>query len=291
MGRKSPAADGSYASFTKALHKSDAALARQLEFRFVDVESRIGHDPRKSLLQAMSPKPALLVAPNGEFAKLAAYNVADVPILFASYVQPVQAGIVKSMLKRSEAITGIWISEHLDGKRLEILRDAYPDVRTVGVLMDASWRQLADRLAPVELAARELGLTARIFVAETPEAVEEVLDHPDARGLDAWILPRSYVAVLATPMVVNRMRQWHKPLIVGNTADVLAGAPLSYATDTRFIWPTLASLSRRILTGEAAGQIAIQRPQRYVLAVRTGPETGLPPPSAAIVRMADVVLR
>jgi putative tryptophan/tyrosine transport system substrate-binding protein len=291
MGRVSASKDGSYSSFVKAMHKADPTLAGHLDFRFVDVETRAGHDPAEALHRALVERPALVLATNGEFAALAAREARGVPIVFSSYVHPVQAGFASSMLQREEPITGVWVSEHLDGKRLELLRDAYPSVRRVAVLMDRSWQQLADRLAPVEVAAREMGITAKVFVAETAADVQALLDDPASRDFDGWVVPRSYVAVLATPLIVKRLREWQKPLILGNTADVRNGAPMSYATDTRFIWPSLAALTGRVLAGEHAGHIPIQRPQRFVLALRTGSDTGLPPPSPEVVRQADVVLR
>lgn len=291
MGRGSASVDGSYASFVKAMQKLHPALTQQLDFRFVDVESRAGHDPAQTLRIALKQRPHLLLAPNGEFAKLAVQEAGGVPIVFSSYVHPVQAGFASSLLRREAAVTGVWVSEHLDGKRLELLKDAYPWIRSVGVIMDASWQQLANSLSPVEAAAHDLGLIAKVFVVETAEEVQAVLDDPRSRDLDGWVLPRSYVAVRATPMIIERLREWRKPLIVGNTADVRGGAPMSYATDTRFIWPGLATLAARVLAGEYAGHIPIQRPQRYVLAVRVGMDTGLPPPNPDVVRQADVVLR
>lgn len=291
MGRVSASKDGSYASFVKAMHRVDPALARQLDFRFVDVETRADHDPAAALHVALADHPAVLLATNGDFAALAAREAQGVPIVFSSYVHPVQAGFASSMLQRGQPITGIWVSEHLDGKRLELLKDAYPSVRRVAVLMDKSWQQLADRLAPVEAAAREMGITAHVFVAETAAEVQALLDDPASRDFDGWVVPRSYIAVQTTPLIVQRLREWKKPLILGNTADVRNGAPMSYATDTRFIWPSLAALTGRVLSGEHAGRIPIQRPQRYVLALRTGSDTGLPPPSPDVVRQADVVLR
>lgn len=292
LGRVSEEADTSFGSFVRAMTIIDPLLARKLEFRFVDVGTRPGHDPASALRAGLAEHPAAVLATNGDFAMLAAQASRDVPIVFASFVHPVHAGFSTSMLHRAEPITGIWISEHLDGKRLEFLRDAYPSVRRVGVLMDSSWQRLVNQLAPVEVAAKDLGMNVKVFVADTAEEARAVFEDPAARDLDGWVVPRSYVAVLSTPFIVQRLRDWHKPLILGSTADVRqGGAPLSYATDTRFIWPELATLTARVLAGEHAGRIPIQRPQRYVLAVRTGTETGLPAPSIEVVYQADLVLR
>ena len=66
---------------------------------------------------------------------------------------------------------------------------------------------------------------------------------------------------------------------------------MAYAQDLSFIWPGMADLVARVLGGEDAGAIPIVRPQRFVLAVRTGPETGVAPPDLRVVRRADIVYR
>ena len=69
------------------------------------------------------------------------------------------------------------------------------------------------------------------------------------------------------------------------------GGLMSYTQDTSFAWSALVDLSARVLEGEPAGAIPIMRPQRFELAVRVNPDTGVPPPSSAVIRRADRVVR
>lgn len=291
LGRVSAEADKGYANFLKACRDQSAEMSRQIDFDFVDTDERPENDVPEVLHGVLRGKPNLLLAPNGDIAALAARHAAGIPLVFSSYVHPVREGIVSSMLRRPEPVTGIWVSEQLDGKRLETLHDAYPSIRRVAVLMDRSWNNAVNALAPVEDTARRLGLSTQVLLADTAEEAQALLDNPDTKDFDAWLVPRSYLAVLATPLILQRLRAWHKPVILGNTADVRSGAPLSYAVDTRFVWPALADLTFRVLGGENAGDIPIQRPQRFVLAIRTSNDTELPLPRIEVVRRADLVIR
>ncbi len=291
LGRGTAQTDDAFQSYVKTLRRTHATLSKTLRVDFVDISNQPADQQHQLLASVAATKPALLLAPNGNAAKAAARYAPTIPLVFSTYIDPIEAGIVSAMEQRPEPVTGIWVTEQLDGKRLEVLRDAYPGLRRIAVLTDRSWNRSVNTIAPVEQAASTLGLDIEILLADNVEQAQALFDGPRARSFDAWIVPRSYVAVLALPLILERLQAWHKPLIVSSLGEVRSGAPLSYGVDTSFIWPGLTDLTARILEGESAGDIPIQRPHRFVLAVRTSADTGLPPPSIAVMRRADVVIR
>jgi len=280
--------DLGYRSFVDALQSRLVGSDERPHVEFAAIDP-MAEDEAMSRVVLRSP--SVIVAPNGRTALAARRVAAHVPTVFSSYLDPVQAGLVSSVQRRNEAATGIWISDHLDSKRLELLHDAYPHVRSILILGDSPWREgiQAERSLP-PVAAR-LGIALTIASADTRAEIDAVMNDPLFARFDAWCIPRTSVAMVATRDLAERARQLGKPVIFANTADVTAGAPMSYALDTAFIWPALADLVARVLGGESAAAIPVQRPQRFVLAVRTGPETGLPPPSIEVVRRADIVIR
>lgn len=291
LGIGSAAKDPSFQRFQAAVDKLPSESRRRMQIRFMDA----GLGAQASMLAAAQRvaalRPALIVAPSSATAKLAKDHVGDTPIVFGSVLDPVRYGVVSSMERRAEAMTGVWVADTLDAKRLEILHDAYPRVKRVAVLIDRPWGEYFDTektLAPI---AAGMGLEVAILYAENTAEAEAVFAQPRAAGFDAWCIPRTGLAGLNTPMIVNKLRAWGKPVILANTADMSIGAPLSYALDMSFAWPAMAELVVRVLDGEAAGGIPILRPQRAVLAVRPNPEGGFPAPSAQVVQRADLVLR
>lgn len=291
LGRGTAQTDDAFKSYVRTLQRTHPALTGKVRVEFADVSDQPDAQQPGLLAAIAATGPAVLLAPNGNMAALAARHAPGTPLVFSSYIDPVEAGIVSAMERRAEPVTGIWVTEQLDGKRLEVLRDAYPGLRRIAVLTDRSWNQSVNTVAPVERAAVALGLQVDVLLADDVDQTRALLDSPAARGFDAWIVPRSYVAVLALPLILERLRAWHKPLIVSSVGEVRSGAPMSYGVDTAFIWPGLTDLTARVLAGEPAGAIPVQRPQRFVLAVRTDAATGLPPPGIAVMRRADVVIR
>jgi len=139
---------------------------------------------------------------------------------------------------------------------------------------------------------RRLGLEATPLLAESADEVRALLA-AGADRYDAWYLPTTNVSVRpgSRETVIATMRRIGKPCIYADTQPVNEGGLMAYAQDLSFIWPGVAELVARVLSGEDPGAIPIVRPQRFVLAVRTGPETGVPPPDLRVVRRADIVLR
>jgi putative ABC transport system substrate-binding protein len=61
--------------------------------------------------------------------------VTDVPVLFALSGDPVELGLVKSLGKPGGNFTGsTFLSLELAGKRVELLKDLFPNLRTLAVL-------------------------------------------------------------------------------------------------------------------------------------------------------------
>lgn len=63
----------------------------------------------------------------------AAKNATDrIPIVFATIGDPVRSGLVESLARPGGNITGLTIfSPELGGKRLELLKEAFPKIRRV----------------------------------------------------------------------------------------------------------------------------------------------------------------
>ncbi|MFG6430656.1 ABC transporter substrate binding protein [Roseateles sp. LYH14W] len=291
LGIDSPKTDLSFQRFMAAVERLPAASRRRLRVEFTDSGLSNAGTGLSAAKRMVSLRPEVVVAPSSATAKLAKEHLRNTPIVFGSFLHPVRYGIISSMETRGEAITGIWVADTLDVKRLEILHDAYPVAKRIAVLIDRPWGDYFDTEKTLSPVAARLGLEVSVLFAENTADAEALFAEPQSRLFDAWCLPRTGLAGLNTNLIVGRLREWGKPVILANTADMASGAPLSYALDMSFAWPAIAELVLRILDGERAGDIPVLRPQRTVLVVRPAPAGGFPPPSAHVIRRADVVLR
>ena len=86
---------------------------------------------------------------------------AEIPIVFAVAFDPVRGGLVQSMVRPGGNITGMSIEQpELIGKRLELLREALPQIRRLAVLADAGYAEPMLEADRVKSTAQALGLEA-----------------------------------------------------------------------------------------------------------------------------------
>jgi putative tryptophan/tyrosine transport system substrate-binding protein len=83
---------------------------------------------------------------------------ATIPIVFAGAGDPVGSGIVASLAKPG-GVTGLSVqSTDLAGKRLEILREIFPDVRRLAIMGNVEYAATVLEMGQAQAAARTLGL-------------------------------------------------------------------------------------------------------------------------------------
>src|SRR5207253_11101262 len=85
--------------------------------------------------------------------------VTDVPVLFAQSGDPVALGLVKSLAQPGGNFTGTtFLSLELAGKRVELLKDAFPRLRRLAVLSNTDHPGEPSEWRATQQAAKALGV-------------------------------------------------------------------------------------------------------------------------------------
>jgi putative ABC transport system substrate-binding protein len=197
---------------------------------------------------------------------------------------------VRSLSRPGNHTTGVWLDDDLHAKRLEVLLDAFPRVRAIGVIVDRSWLGSINVQAQLLEPAAVMGLRVQFFIADEPGELATVLTGASAAAMDAWYVPATYIAYRAEAQIIGRMSNLGRPAIHATTHEVQeGGALMAYALDTSYAFDALATLVARIAAGEDAGDIPVQRPRRHTLAIRVhGVATDMRA-APSIVRRADIL--
>lgn len=290
LGRISSTVDPGYQGLLQALSHLPGGWRDRVELRFVtallpDGKNRIG----SAIDEALAWQPQALVGSAFVASKLRQRGV-QTPVLFTSFVHPVRTGLVSATGTRPEPVAGVWIADETDAKRLELLHDAYPAARTVAVLMDRSWGEATEAVTVLPPLARQLGVELTLLYADDLQEAQTILARPDSLRFDAWMLPPTGLSYLSAVPLLKILGSWGKPVITGDTADVRRGAPLALMVEDDFRWDAQAEVLARVLQGEHPGAIPIQRSYKAVLSARPQPLGGFPPPSATVLRRADLIV-
>jgi putative ABC transport system substrate-binding protein len=179
----------------------------------------------------------------------------SVPIVFAVLSDPVAVGAVNSLAHPGGNVTGLSLpNDELGSKRLQLLVDAFPDIRRVGVLWDKSTSQAA--LASTKAAGKILNLDLQIQEIRGTDAFETAVgairstqvDALDVLGSPFFYVHRQRLAVLS--------RTLRLPAIYVNRDYVRAGGLMSYGPSFPEMYKRAAELVAKILKGGAGWRLA-----------------------------------
>jgi putative tryptophan/tyrosine transport system substrate-binding protein len=211
---------------------------------------------------------AVIVAGDSRAMRAAQDTTTVVPLIMTTSTDPVSSGRVQSLARPGGNITGLTLSTTpgLAGKRLEILTQAVPGVKRVGILWQQSqatireWEQAekAAHALDIELVSLEVRSTTRIGdVFEQARAAE-------VGALLVFGTPTLNAAMgpIASAALADRL-----PLI-GSTDDwVQSGALLSYAADADDLYRRSAAYVDKILRGANAAELPVEQPLVFDLVV------------------------
>ena len=241
-------------------------------------------------------KPDVLVGIAHSAALASQQATSTIPIVMTTALDPVAAGLVKSLARPGGNITGLAnLSAELGPKRLEMLlamtAAATPKPSTVAVMMSNTIPANSDAAAIIRSAGQKLGVKVVPFVAGTPQEIDTAfaaMRKQRAGGLIVLLNPlfqqqRNQIAALAAK---HRL-----PCMAGDRIYVEAGCLMSYGTNLAVMFRRAAYYVDRIFKGAKPADLPVEQPTRFELFIngKTAKALGLKIPYALMI-MADKVI-
>jgi len=194
--------------------------------------------------------------------------VTDVPVLFALSGDPVELGIVKSIGQPGGNFTGSsFLSLELAGKRVELLKDIFPKLRTLAVISNTNHPGEQSEWRTTRQAAQALGMDpvyVPFFGAREIDKAVEVAGNAHADAM--LVFPDAVTMVHRTKLAEFAIAQ-RLPSMFGWSEYCDAGGLLSYGANQRATYFWLATYADRILHGEKPANLPVERPTKFELAV------------------------
>jgi putative ABC transport system substrate-binding protein len=245
--------------------------------------------------ELVSLKVDIIVAAGGTNVVRAAKNaIKTIPIVMAGQgIDPVEAGIVESLARPGGNVTGITnLSRELAGKRLELLKEAVPNVTRVAALYDSTAPGAAREVKEVlPAASRALRLTIQPWEVRGTDDFDRVFaalskERPDGLYVGGGAL-----------MFANRKRivgfaSKSLPSMYFRREFVDAGGLMYYGADEAHSHRRVAYYVDRILKGAKPAELPVEQPTKFELVInlKTARQLGLTIPSHVLLR-ADRVIK
>jgi putative ABC transport system substrate-binding protein len=263
------------------------------EYRFSQ-----GRDDRLPELAAdlVRLKVDLLVVAGTTAAAAAKKATTTIPIVITNAGDPVGAGLVASLARPGGNITGLSsLSTQLNTKRLEVLKDALPQLSRVGVLIPAGRTSAGAVLQRKEIRTAALALKLKL---------EEIETQLDANGLESAFQAAKQTKVgaitttSARPFSAERKRivdlavKYGLPGIYFEKEFVEEGGLMSYGTDFEDMFRQSAHYVDKILKGTKPADLPVEQPTKFefIINLKTAKQIGLVIPANVLAR-ADRVIR
>jgi len=234
----------------------------------------------------------VILSPGPDATMAATKATATVPIVMIAATDPRTMGAA-GLARPGGNLTGLTVGqpETMAGKRLELLTEALPRIRTVAVLWDV-------KRGTDSPAASELTAAAR--------ALKVQLQHVDVTGLSDY--ERAFasakrsaaggVLLIDSPRsVVNRaliaeLALKHRLALTSVFSRLVeAGALLSYGPELSDLFDRAASYVDKILRGAKPGDLPIEQPTKFELAInqKTAKALGVSLPPSLVARADRVI--
>jgi putative ABC transport system substrate-binding protein len=235
-------------------------------------------------------EPDVIVASGAGAVRAAKRATQQIPIVIAGSPDPVAEGLVASLAHPGANVTGVSFmpGRELEGKRLELLQEAVPGVTRVAVILDSTSRLDP---APLQAAARALGITLLLSgETESPEEFRDTFAEMVRERADAIYAPETPINVGQRLLIVELALKHRLPAIYGAREFVEAGGLMAYGPSFAELFRRAAIYTDRILKGAAPGELPVEQPMRFELAlnIRTAKILGLSFPPSILIQADEV---
>ncbi len=268
-----------------------------VEGRNLVIESRFA-DGKLDRLPALAKelvdlKVDVIFAPPTPAAAAAKKTTGAIPIVFALVADPVGLGLADSLAHPGGNCTGLsTVNAELGGKRLQLLREAFPKLRRIAVLYHPDDASNVLQLEQTGQAAKALGvqlLPLKVSGAHDFEPAFATLVRERADGVLVMENPINFTHRNQLVALVDRHRL---PAMYALREFVDAGGLMSYSVSFPEQFRRAAIYVDKILKGARPGDLPVEQPTRIVFTVnnKAVQAFGSALPASLLLR-ADEVIR
>jgi putative ABC transport system substrate-binding protein len=292
LGNSSPALESNLVeAFREGLRQLGYVEGRNLIIKFAWAEGQQERHPALARELVRLTPDVILTA--GTPATLAAKQATQsIPIVTAIAGDAVATGLVASLAKPGGNVTGLsTLAPELDGKRLELLKEAVPKLSRVAVLRNPANPFTTIAWKAMQPAAEALGLKLQPVDASSPDDLDRALARITAARPDGLVLIvdrflASYRVSIVQFVVKNRL-----PGMFPYPEFAQEGGLMTYGPDYADLFRRTATYVDKILKGAKPGDLPIEQPTKFELVInlKTAKALGLTIPQSILVRADEVI--
>jgi putative ABC transport system substrate-binding protein len=277
--------------FREALRALGYVEGQAIAFELRSAEDDLGRLPRLAA-ELVHSKVDVIVAVSPPAIRAARQATDAIPIVMAYWGQRglIESGIVASFARPGGNVTGIYmLAAELEAKRLELLLQAVPKARKVGVLDPQAG---GFTIPEVQRIAETLGVQLHITaVGRDSKGYQRAFDSMAKARVEALLVPSVPRFFIDARQIVDLAARRRIPAVYEWSSMARDGGLMAYGPAYADLNGRAAAIVDRILRGAKPGDLPIEQPTKFelVLNLKTAKALGLTIPQSLLQRADELI--
>ena len=215
-----------------------------------------------------------------------------IPIVFVLAADPVGFGFVKSLAQPGGNATGLSLMTlDVSGKRLELLKEAVPNLSRVAVLTDVTDPFRDRQIKAYQASGERLGLSMLPVVIKTPEDIEPVFSKIAQDGANGIIRGGGGLLFVQRARIGASALNHKIPVMAHVAEEVPPGLLMSYGQDFPDLFRRAVAYTDKILKGAKPADLPVEQPTRFEFSInlKAAKQIGLTIPPSVLARADEVI--
>jgi putative tryptophan/tyrosine transport system substrate-binding protein len=234
------------------------------------------------------------IAATGGIASVRAARsaTANIPIVFTSGSDPVEAGLVTSLNRPGGNVTGAGLmSTQLVAKRMELLHELIPGGKFIAVLANARNPSARFEVDEAASTARVLGLQIHVERADGESDFERAFASIAHQRAEAILVATDPFFESVRGKLVGLAARHAIPTIYALREYAVDGGLMSYGASITDLYRQAGVYVGRILNGEKPGDLPVTQPSKFefVVNIKTAKSLRVEVPTSILLRADELI--
>jgi len=275
--------------------RSELAKLGYVDGRGIVFLERFGEDRTERLAEIASDlaakRPAVIVTLSTAGVRACFEATKTIPIVFATMGAPVEEGFAKSLRRPGGNVTGILTPAEVVEKIVEIGREAMPKAQRFAILVHQPDPAHLTSLNRFRQAARKLQFDPIVVSVAAASELARAFEETLAKKADLLFPSNQVFSSSHLREIGERALKVKLPLLTSYVDFIATAGLAAYGTRREENYRRAAALVDQILRGANPGELPIERPSGWELAVnlKTARAIGVTLPQALLLRATRVI--
>jgi putative tryptophan/tyrosine transport system substrate-binding protein len=277
------------AAFRHGLNETGTIEGRNVAIEYRWAEGQYDRLPALAT-DLVGRRVVVIVAYTNQAALAAKAATTTIPIVFLVGQDPVELGLVASLARPGENITGVsWFGADLEAKQPSLLHELVPNAAVIALLVDLN--AAASRASQVQAAARALGLQLVVLNARIPSDIDMAFASLVRERAGALVVGAGAFLLSRRDQIIALAARHAIPAIYGFREYSADGGLISYGNEIPDSFRRAGVYTGRILKGDKPADLPVEQPTKFELVInlKTAKALGLAVPSS-MQWLADEVI-